>query len=131
MRIAIVSTHPIQYHTPWFRELSRQNIELKVYYALIPDAQQQGVGFCRISNNRRLALARHSPGIFRCSRAMTGNCSPTKENHQPSQASLEAAHRLFIQGSLTQSRTSLSSLDGSRYHCCKRCGRHSGSESPA
>ncbi|HXI93331.1 MAG TPA: glycosyltransferase [Blastocatellia bacterium] len=45
MRIAIVSTHPIQYHTPWFRELGRQNIELKVYYALLPDQQQQAVGF--------------------------------------------------------------------------------------
>jgi glycosyltransferase involved in cell wall biosynthesis len=46
MRVAIVSTHPIQYHTPWFRGLARQpNLELKVYYALLPDQQQQGVGF--------------------------------------------------------------------------------------
>ena len=45
MRVAVVSTHPIQYHTPWFRELSRQNLELKVYYALLPDERQQGVGF--------------------------------------------------------------------------------------
>ncbi len=45
MRVAVVSTHPIQYHSPWFRELAKQNIELKIYYALIPDEQQQGVGF--------------------------------------------------------------------------------------
>ena len=46
MKVAIVSTHPIQYHTPWFRELARQqHIELKVYYALLPDRQQQSVGF--------------------------------------------------------------------------------------
>jgi len=45
MKVAIISTHPIQYHTPWFCELAQQNIELKVYYALLPDQQQQAVGF--------------------------------------------------------------------------------------
>jgi glycosyltransferase involved in cell wall biosynthesis len=45
MKVAIVSTHPIQYHTPWFRELARRNIDLTVYYALLPDQQQQAVGF--------------------------------------------------------------------------------------
>ena len=45
MKVAVVSTHPIQYHTPWFRELTAQNVQLKVYYALLPDQQQQSVGF--------------------------------------------------------------------------------------
>ena len=44
MRVAVVSTHPIQYHTPWFQNLAR-HVDLKVYYALLPDQQQQGVGF--------------------------------------------------------------------------------------
>ena len=45
MRVAVVSTHPIQYQVPWFRELARQNLELKVYYAVLPDEQRQGIGF--------------------------------------------------------------------------------------
>src|ERR1041384_4905836 len=46
MRVAVVSTHPIQYQTPWFQRLAGEpNIDLKVYYALLPDQQQQGVGF--------------------------------------------------------------------------------------
>jgi glycosyltransferase involved in cell wall biosynthesis len=46
MKIAIVSTHPIQYHIPWFQKLAgEKQLDLKVYYALIPDQQQQGVGF--------------------------------------------------------------------------------------
>ena len=46
MKLAIVATHPIQYYTPWFQRLAaRKDVELKVYYALLPDAQQQGVGF--------------------------------------------------------------------------------------
>src|SRR6185295_2055707 len=46
MKVAIVSTHPVQYHTPWFQRLAaQQDLDLKVYYAMIPDQQQQGVGF--------------------------------------------------------------------------------------
>jgi glycosyltransferase involved in cell wall biosynthesis len=46
MKIAIVSTHPIQYHVPWFQKLAgEKQVDLKVYYALIPNEQQQGVGF--------------------------------------------------------------------------------------
>ena len=26
MRLAIVDSHPIQYHVPWFRELARRNL---------------------------------------------------------------------------------------------------------
>src|SRR5262249_24509458 len=44
MRVAVVSTHPIQYHTRWFQKLAGR-IDLKVYYALLPDEQQQAVGF--------------------------------------------------------------------------------------
>lgn len=45
-RVAIFATHPIQYQVPWFQELARAGgIELKVYFALIPDSGQQGVGF--------------------------------------------------------------------------------------
>ena len=46
MKVAVVSTHPIQYQTPWFQKLAAQEqIELTVYYALIPDSEHQGVGF--------------------------------------------------------------------------------------
>lgn len=45
-RIAIVATHPIQYQVPWFQALAREaQVELKVYFALLPDAAQQGIGF--------------------------------------------------------------------------------------
>ncbi len=45
-RLAIVETHPIQYKAPLFRLLSaRPDLEVKVYYAMIPDAAQQGSGF--------------------------------------------------------------------------------------
>src|SRR5947209_7275031 len=46
IRLAIVSTHPIQYHSPWFRALARvPEIDLHVYYChrLLPE--EQGAGF--------------------------------------------------------------------------------------
>ncbi len=46
MKLGIVATHPIQYQVPWYRALADRNgIDLKVYYALLPTAEQQGVGF--------------------------------------------------------------------------------------
>jgi glycosyltransferase involved in cell wall biosynthesis len=46
VKLAIVATHPIQYHVPWFRALAkREGVDLTVYYGLIPNALQQGVGF--------------------------------------------------------------------------------------
>jgi glycosyltransferase involved in cell wall biosynthesis len=46
MKIAVISTHPVQYHAPWLRGLAAQrDVELKVYYALLPNREQQGVGF--------------------------------------------------------------------------------------
>jgi hypothetical protein len=46
MKVAVVSTHPIQYHTPWFQKLAAlEQIALTVYYATMPDREQQGVGF--------------------------------------------------------------------------------------
>ena len=46
IKVAIVATHPIQYQVPWFQALAlRSEIHLKVYYALLPDKEQQGVGF--------------------------------------------------------------------------------------
>lgn len=46
MKLAIFSTHPIQYQVPWFQRLAAQpGVDLKVYYALIPDAEHQGLGF--------------------------------------------------------------------------------------
>ncbi|MEK6302299.1 MAG: glycosyltransferase family 4 protein [Acidobacteriota bacterium] len=46
MKVAVVSTHPIQYQTPWYQKLAAQKqIELTVYYAMMPDREQQGVGF--------------------------------------------------------------------------------------
>ena len=46
IRLGIVATHPVQYHVPWFRGLAaRPDLDLKVYFALLPDAAQQGIGF--------------------------------------------------------------------------------------
>lgn len=46
MKVAIVATHPIQYHIPWFQGLAAQaGVELKVYFAMLPTREQQGVGF--------------------------------------------------------------------------------------
>ena len=46
MNLTIIATHPVQYHIPWFRELSKQpNVEVKVYFACMPDAKSQGTGF--------------------------------------------------------------------------------------
>lgn len=45
-KLAIVATHPIQYHIPWFRALAGQpGFDIKVYFACQPDDQRQGVGF--------------------------------------------------------------------------------------
>jgi glycosyltransferase involved in cell wall biosynthesis len=46
IKVAVVTTHPIQYQVPWFRALTRVSaLDLTVLYAMIPDAHQQGVGF--------------------------------------------------------------------------------------
>jgi glycosyltransferase involved in cell wall biosynthesis len=46
VKISIVATHPIQYHIPWFIELSnRPDLQVKVYFCYQPDDQQQGAGF--------------------------------------------------------------------------------------
>jgi glycosyltransferase involved in cell wall biosynthesis len=46
MKIAIFAPHPIQYHIPWFQELSqRAGYDVKVYFASVPDAVKQGAGF--------------------------------------------------------------------------------------
>ena len=48
MKIAVVATHPIQYHVPWFIALSETpGCTVKVYYACQPDDRHQGVGFDR------------------------------------------------------------------------------------
>ena len=45
-RLLVVATHPVQYLSPWWRELAqRPDIELCVWYVTLPDAAQQGVGF--------------------------------------------------------------------------------------
>ena len=47
-RLAIVATHPIQYHAPWFRGLAAwPGLETRVFFAQIPDPAAQGVGFDR------------------------------------------------------------------------------------
>ena len=65
MKIAIFATHPIQYQVPWFQRLAAQpGVDLKVYYALIPDAQQQGIGFGHLSQHAMsVCLVGQSPGL--------------------------------------------------------------------
>jgi len=46
MRVAMVTTHPIQYQVPWLQRLAaREDIELMVYFAMLPDAVEQGREF--------------------------------------------------------------------------------------
>lgn len=47
MKLAIVASHPIQYHTPLYRELARR-IDLDVFYAhRVSGADQERAGFAR------------------------------------------------------------------------------------
>ena len=44
--LMILTTHPIQYMAPWFRELACDaNLDLNVCFLREPNAEQQGVGF--------------------------------------------------------------------------------------
>jgi len=48
LRLGILVTHPIQYQVPWFQALARQpGVALTVYFCMLPDEHQQGVGFDR------------------------------------------------------------------------------------
>jgi len=45
-KVGFLTTHPIQYQVPVFQELSKiPEIDLTVFYCMIPDEQQQGDGF--------------------------------------------------------------------------------------
>jgi glycosyltransferase involved in cell wall biosynthesis len=45
-RLGILATHPVQYHAPAFRELAqRDDLDLTVFFAHRPTAEEQGVGF--------------------------------------------------------------------------------------
>lgn len=46
MRVAVVTTHPIQYQVPWLQKLAaREGIELQVFFAMLPDLVEQGREF--------------------------------------------------------------------------------------
>lgn len=46
VRVALFATHPIQYQVPWYQALAtRPELALKVFFGMVPDAAQQGVGF--------------------------------------------------------------------------------------
>jgi glycosyltransferase involved in cell wall biosynthesis len=46
IRLAIFTSHPIQYQAPWFRALSAvPDLDLRVFFSYIPNPEQQGVGF--------------------------------------------------------------------------------------
>jgi len=44
LKVGILTSHPIQYQAPWFRALTSL-VDLRVYFAFVPDARQQGKGF--------------------------------------------------------------------------------------
>lgn len=45
-RVGILTTHPIQYQVPWFRVLAKDpDIDLIVFFCMMPDESQQGDGF--------------------------------------------------------------------------------------
>lgn len=46
MRVAVVTSHPVQYQVPWLRLLAdTPGIDLTVHYAMIPEAAEQGREF--------------------------------------------------------------------------------------
>lgn len=46
VKLGILTTHPIQYQATWFRLLAaRPEIDLTVFFAMLPDEKQQGDGF--------------------------------------------------------------------------------------
>lgn len=46
LRLGIVASHPVQYQVPWYRALAaREELDLTVYFGLLPTPEQQGVGF--------------------------------------------------------------------------------------
>jgi len=46
VRVAMVTTHPIQYQVPWLQRLAATDgIDLKVFFAMIPDSVEQGREF--------------------------------------------------------------------------------------
>ncbi|WP_436714934.1 glycosyltransferase family 4 protein [Roseiconus lacunae] len=46
MKIAFVTSHPIQYQVPIFRHLAaREDLRFVAMFAMVPDASRQGVGF--------------------------------------------------------------------------------------
>lgn len=46
LKVGVLTTHPIQYQVPWFRLLSQEpSIDLRIFFAMIPNADQQGEGF--------------------------------------------------------------------------------------
>src|ERR1700687_4609036 len=45
-RLGILSSHPIQYQAPWFRNLAAHpELQVKVFFCQIPDCSQQGAEF--------------------------------------------------------------------------------------
>jgi glycosyltransferase involved in cell wall biosynthesis len=45
-KVGILATHPIQYQVPWFRALDKQQeVDLTVFYCMLPNPKQQGDGF--------------------------------------------------------------------------------------
>lgn len=46
MRIAVITTHPIQYQVPWFRALAEdKEVDARVFFSYIPNKHEQGIGF--------------------------------------------------------------------------------------
>ncbi|NQT92888.1 MAG: glycosyltransferase family 4 protein [Lentisphaerae bacterium] len=45
-KLGILTTHPVQYQVPWFQELAaRSDVDLSVFFCMIPNERQQGEGF--------------------------------------------------------------------------------------
>jgi len=45
-RVGLFTTHPVQYQVPWYRALgAHPDVDLTVFYCMLPDARQQGEGF--------------------------------------------------------------------------------------
>jgi glycosyltransferase involved in cell wall biosynthesis len=46
VRIAIFTTHPIQYQAPWFRALAEdKEVDVRIFFSYLPNKEEQGIGF--------------------------------------------------------------------------------------
>jgi glycosyltransferase involved in cell wall biosynthesis len=96
-RLAIFTTHPIQYQAPWFRALAAADgLDIEVVFSYVPDAVRQGEGFGvafqwdvpLLAGYRYRLLATHDlpPPLPTFARRWAGGIARTLEQIEPDAA---------------------------------------------